>query len=86
VTKTLISTVFAVIALSACSSGANVVRKDQTGGLVALRGGYGLAMSEARQLMAEHCGGRFQTHEVGDQVMFQCSYTQGAAPATLAAK
>jgi hypothetical protein len=41
VSKTLISSVFAVLVLSACgSSGATLVRKDPSGGVVAMQGGY----------------------------------------------
>jgi hypothetical protein len=70
---TTILAVFALLTVSACAaSGADLVRKDRAGGRVALQGGYMPAMADARQLMVDHCGGRFDMLELGDSVEFRC--------------
>lgn len=62
----------AVGSLVACSSSANLVRKDALGGRVQLQGAYMPAMGDARMLMAEHCHGRFEYEELGEAVEFRC--------------
>ena len=56
-----------------CGS-ASMVRPDSRGGSIELDGAFMPAMSEARVLMAEHCGGRFDTNEDRDngRVEFVC--------------
>ena len=61
-----------LLSLSACSGTANLVRKDALGGRVQLNGPYMPAMADARTLMVEHCGGRFDYLEHGEAVEFQC--------------
>ena len=58
--------------LVGCSSSAQMVRKDATGGRIALQGAFMPAMSEAHLLMAEHCHGRFEATEQGEAVEFRC--------------
>lgn len=65
-----------ILILSVISAGcgtASMVRPDARGGRLELDGAYMPAMSEARLLMAEHCGGRFiaDEHEDG-HVEFTC--------------
>lgn len=52
----------ATLLLAACvSGGAEVVRRDTTGGLLALRGDRRMAWEEAEARMARHCGpGNYQ--------------------------
>lgn len=46
--------------LTSCTLGhAEVVRRDQYGGVLALHGHQGAAMEDAQQLMATHCGGAY---------------------------
>ena len=71
-----------LLSLSACSSSANLVRKDRLGGRVQLDGAYMPAMAEARMLMVEHCGGRVDYLELGETVEFRCR--DRVEPATLA--
>lgn len=66
-----------VLILSTISVGcgtASMVRPDARGGRIELDGAYMQSMSEARVLMAEHCGGRFDAHEdaTGQSVEFTC--------------
>ena len=85
--KTSIVLALVAFALGACSSGARLVRKDTLGGQMRLEGAYMPAMSEARMVMLEHCGGRFEYRELGDEVAFRCKPedTTGARePAELA--
>jgi hypothetical protein len=69
--KTITALILTLV-LGACSSGASFVRTDPFGGLVHLSGPYVPAMEEARELMAEHCHGRFVTHEEDRDVLFHC--------------
>jgi hypothetical protein len=71
-----------MMSLSACSAGATLVRKNQTGGTVQLGGAYMRAMGDARVLMVEHCGGRVDTVELGERVEFRCRTPRTGAPAT----
>ena len=59
-------------AVCACSATATVVRKDQGSGQIALQGPYMSAMRDARTLIHEHCKGRFEVSELGENVIFQC--------------
>ena len=70
-TKSLILAA-ALFGLSACSTGAALVRHDPAGGRVALHGAYRPAMLEARELMVDHGAGRYDMVERGDAVEFQC--------------
>lgn len=45
--------------LSACGGHATVVRRDQFGGTLALQGNQDIAMANARDQMAAHCGGQY---------------------------
>jgi hypothetical protein len=67
------------LSASACSGSAHLVRKDATGGHVALQGPYMLAMGDARVVMATHCKGRFEAVERGDSVDFRCVRAKPAA-------
>jgi hypothetical protein len=80
VTKPGMIAVFALLGLSACSTGAAMVRKDAGGGRVELHGAYMPAMGEARELMVDHCYGRYDMVEVRDAVEFRCRHAHGAAP------
>jgi hypothetical protein len=71
-TKHLTFAALLLMSLSACSAGATLVRKDQTGGTVQLEGAYMRAMSDARLMMVEHCRGRIDMVELGDSVEFRC--------------
>jgi hypothetical protein len=71
-TKHLVLAALLLTSLSACSASATLVRKDQTGGTVQLEGAYMSAMGDARVMMAEHCGGRVDTVELGGSVEFRC--------------
>lgn len=66
--------------LGGCTLGhADLVRRDQYGGILALRGHQGEAMQDARNQMAAHCGGAYsivseenavvgeQTHSAGEE-------------------
>ena len=75
-----------VLILSTISVGcgtASMVRPDARGGRIELDGAYMPAMSEARVLMAEHCGGRFEVEEqrTGGAVEFVCRREIGAVAA-----
>ena len=70
--KTVLTTLFVTLTLVGCSSSAQLVRKDTAGGRVALQGAFMPAMGDARLLMAEHCGGRFEAVEQADAVDFRC--------------
>ena len=71
--KTLTTAAFVMLTLSACSSSANLVRKDAgIGGRVQLAGAYMPAMSDARMVMLDACHGRFEFVELGDAVEFRC--------------
>jgi hypothetical protein len=76
--KTTLITLGLLILISAgCSSSAQLVRQDGRGGVVALQGAYMPAMQDARMLMVEHCGGRFEMLEQGDQLSFRCRQAPG---------
>ena len=70
--KTLVTAALIVLSLSACSGSAHLVRKDATGGHIALQGPYMPAMGDARMLMAENCQGRYEAVEHGNSVEFNC--------------
>jgi hypothetical protein len=75
-----------VLILSTLSVGcgtASMVRPDARGGRIELDGGYMPSMSEARVLMAEHCGGRYDVHEeaAGGAVEFTCRRDIGSLAA-----
>jgi len=70
--KTLTTLMFASMILVGCSSTAQLVRKDTSGGRIALQGAYMPAMGEARMLMVEHCQGRYDAVETHDSVTFRC--------------
>ncbi len=74
---TLVTFALMTLALAGCSSSAQLVRKDALGGVVALQGAYVPAMEDAQMLMVEHCGGRFDAVEQGDQVSFRCRDAAG---------
>jgi len=76
-TKTTLTALFVMLGLSACSSSAQLVRKDSLGGRVGLQGAYMPAMADARVLMTEHCDGHYVMKEVGQSVEFRC--TRGAS-------
>lgn len=65
--------------LFGCSSIAQLIRKDVTGGHIALQGPFMPAMSKARVMMAEHCGGRFEAIEQDESVVFHCRDIQVSA-------
>ena len=65
-------TAIVLLNLAGCSATATLARKDPQGGRVDLQGPYMPAMSEARLLMVEYCGGRFHMEERGDSVVFRC--------------
>lgn len=48
-----------VFGAGGCSAGAQLVRKDQQGGTIAVWGAVVPATQQARHVMVEHCGGRF---------------------------
>jgi len=58
--------------LGACGS-ASVVRQDTLGGRIELSGGYMKAMSDARLLAAEACGGRIELVEYDGGIEYACS-------------
>jgi hypothetical protein len=62
------------------------VRTDSAGGTVALHGPYMPAMGDARMLMVEHCRGRYDAVEQGDQVSFRCRAAGEAAHGAALAK
>src|SRR6188508_1930686 len=74
--------VFALLGLSACSTSAALVRKDAVGGRVELQGAYMPAMLEARELMVDHCYGRYDMLELGNAVEFRCRHAHGGEPAS----
>jgi hypothetical protein len=78
--KTTPTAAFVMLTLSACSSSANLVRKDPRGGRVELEGAYVPAMSDARMLMVEHCGGRFEYVELGEKLELRCKSHGGEQP------
>lgn len=80
--KTSLTAAFVMLTLSACSSSASLVRKDTIGGQVQLQGAYMPAMSDARMLMVEHCGGRFEYLELGEKVEFRCKSHGAQQPAS----
>jgi hypothetical protein len=81
-TKNLLTAAFALLALSACSTSAQLVRKDAVGGRVELQGAYMPAMAEARALMVDHCYGRYDMLELGDAVEFRCRHAHNPKPET----
>lgn len=75
------------LTMAACSNGASLVRKDTLGGQARLEGAYMPAMSEARMVMLEHCHGRFDYQELGEEVAFRCrtvNTTEARRPTVLA--
>ncbi|MEZ4288658.1 MAG: hypothetical protein R3A47_11070 [Polyangiales bacterium] len=57
----LVSVVFwAFVLVSGCSGSASVVRRDQIGGTLALRGNMDRAWDSAEAQMSAHCGGPYQ--------------------------
>ena len=75
-----------VLVVSVASVGcgtASMVRPDTHGGRIELDGPYMPAMSDARVLMAEHCGGRFAAEESADGrfVDFTCRSNVGQVAA-----
>jgi hypothetical protein len=68
-----------LVGLCACNGGATLVRSNAAGGRVHLRGGYMIAMADARELMAEVCRGRFVQEEAGDALDFRCVPRQVAS-------
>lgn len=66
--------------LTGCSAGASLVRSDEHGGVVALRGPYMPAMAEARLLMVSHCNGRVLVVERGDRAEFRCVASRPEGP------
>jgi hypothetical protein len=81
-TKHIALAALLMTSLCACSVGATLVRKDQTGGTVQLGGAYMRAMGDARLLMVEHCGGRVDTVELGESIEFRCRARRTEASAT----
>ena len=81
--KTTLIVTGLLLGLSACSSTANLVRKDALGGRVQLDGAYMPAMADARTLMVEHCGGRFDYLELGEAVEFRCRHGEEATTLAL---
>jgi len=81
--KNALTLSFVVVALSACSSSAALVRRDAVGGRIALQGAYMPAMADARMLMTEHCDGRYQMVELRGAIEFHCgqSVQKGEASA-----
>lgn len=71
--KTLVILSLALCASAGCSARASLVRSDAHGGTVALEGPFMPAMSEARLLMVDHCGGRIEVEERGDRAEFRCT-------------
>lgn len=57
-------------AFAGCAS-VRVVRRNQTGGVLALKGERGEALEKARQLMLEHCRGPYTVIEEGEYVVGQ---------------
>lgn len=70
--NTLVIAALWMIGLAGCGASATTVRHDAHGGRIALEGPYMSAMREARALMVEHCGGRFDAMELGRSVDFRC--------------
>ena len=73
-----------------CSAGGRVVRRDATGGELALWGPIAPATLLARELIVEHCGGRYRLLAEGSpqaanalsgraQVSYECIRSQMAA-------
>ena len=48
------------LSLVGCAAEVSVVRRDANGGELLLRGPHAPAAIEARTLIVEHCGGRYQ--------------------------
>ena len=67
----------ALVALNACISGyAELVRRDQAGGILALKGDRQTAMQDAQAQMQAHCGGPYtvvseENAVVGEQTQAQ---------------
>lgn len=70
-------TLGALVALNACITGyAELVRRDQTGGILALKGDRQTAMQDAQAQMQAHCGGPYtvvseENAVVGEQTQSQ---------------
>ena len=77
---------FALLSLCACGHGATLVRGEPSGGRIALRGAYMPAMFVARELMVEHCHGRYEMQELGDAVEFRCQSDRSADADALASR
>ena len=60
-----------LVLTSACGS-ATYVRKESQGGELALRGSYGFAMGNARELVIAHCGGRYEQSERDGVLQYDC--------------
>lgn len=58
----------AVLLLGACGT-ARVVRRTQTGGVLALEGERNKAMEQANQMMMQHCQGPYTIVEEGEHVV-----------------
>lgn len=58
----------AVLLLGACGT-ARVVRRTQTGGVLALEGERNKAMEQAHQMMMQHCQGPYTIVEEGEHVV-----------------
>jgi len=79
-TLTALIAAFALLGLSGCGTSAALVRKDGTGGRIELRGAYMPAMFEARELMVDHCYGRYDMLELGEALEFRCRRAHAAEP------
>jgi len=84
-TSTLKVSAFLLLTLCACGT-ARLGKTDSFGGRVLLQGSYMPAMAEARFLMGDHCGSRFQTVEQGNLVEFRCTGSDDLTAATAVAE
>lgn len=59
-----------ILAFGAAACGnARVVKRTQTGGVLALEGSHDKAMERAHQIMGSHCGGPYTVVEEGEHVV-----------------
>jgi hypothetical protein len=68
--RTVITVAIACGALLAAACGsARLVRRTQTGGVIALQGDRQKAMEDAQRMMADHCRGPYTIVEEGEHVV-----------------
>ena len=71
-----VALLLSLVVFGGCFGHAVLVRRDQTGGTLTLRGERGKAMEDAHRQMAAHCGGGYTVVSEENVVVGQATETQ----------